>query len=72
MKQSVSSNSGMQPASQILLTPEEAAAYLKLAPKTIRALCNSRRISAIRICRRWRIPAEELDRFTQAHLIRAI
>jgi excisionase family DNA binding protein len=60
------------PISQVLLTPEEAAAHLKLAPKTIRALCASRRISAIRICRRWRIPAEELEHLKQAHLSRAV
>lgn len=57
---------------QTLLTPEEAAAHLKLAPKTIRSLCISRRIGALRICRRWRIPADELERFKQAHLRRAV
>lgn len=56
----------------LLLTTEEAAAHLKLAPKTIRALCISRRITAIRLCRRWRIPADELERFKQIHLSRAV
>jgi hypothetical protein len=31
-------------------------------------LCASRSITAIRVCRRWRIPADELERFKQAHL----
>jgi excisionase family DNA binding protein len=63
---------GISPMLSNLLTTEEAAAQLKLAPKTIRALCSSRSITAIRVCRRWRIPAEELERFKQAHLSRAV
>ena len=55
-----------------LLTTEEAAEQLKLAAKTIRALCSSRSITAIRICRRWRIPAEELERFKRARLSSAV
>lgn len=55
-----------------LLTTEEAASHLKLAPKTIRALCASRSITAIRVCRRWRIPSDELERFKQAHLSFAV
>jgi excisionase family DNA binding protein len=58
--------------SPLLLTTEEAAAHLKLAPKTIRALCTSRRITAIRLCRRWRIPSDELERFKQIHLSPAV
>jgi excisionase family DNA binding protein len=65
-------SSNAQPVSQVLLTSEEAAAHLKLASKTIRTLCASRRINAIRICRRWRIPAEELEQFKQTHLSRAV
>ena len=55
-----------------LLTIEEAAKDLKLAPKTLRALCASRSITAIRVCRRWRIPANELERFKQSHLSVAV
>jgi excisionase family DNA binding protein len=55
-----------------LLTTHEAAAHLKLAPKTVRALCTSRRISAIRICRRWRIPSEEIERFKRVHFSEAV
>ena len=62
----------LDPALSNLLTTEEAAAQLKLAPKTIRALCASRTITAIRVCRRWRIPADELERFKQAHLSYAV
>ena len=60
------------PPNELLLTTEEAAAHLKLTPKTIRALCTSRRISAIRVFRRWRISAEELARLKQAHLSQAV
>jgi excisionase family DNA binding protein len=60
------------PALSNLLTTEEAAAQLKLAPKTIRALCASRTITAIRVCRRWRIPADELERFKQARMSFAV
>ena len=55
-----------------LLTIEEAAKDLKLAPKTLRALCASRSITAIRVCRRWRIPSNELERFKQSHLSVAV
>jgi len=72
MKQSASSILHPKPAGQVLLTPEEVAGHLKLATKTIRALCSSRRISAIRICRRWRIPVEELERFKQENLSRTV
>lgn len=51
-----------------LLTTEQVAADLKLAPKTVRALCASRAISAVRICRRWRIPAIALEEFKRLHL----
>ena len=48
----------MQSASPLLLrdllTVEEAAERLKLAPKTIRKLCLSRRLTAIRVQRSWR------------------
>jgi excisionase family DNA binding protein len=72
MEQPAPRSSNAQPVIQVLLTSEEAAAHLKLAPKTVRALCTSRRINAIRICRRWRIPAEELEQFKQTHLSRAV
>jgi len=69
---SPSSERTVCPSLSNLLTTEEAAAQLKLAPKTIRALCTSRSITAIRVCRRWRIPADELERFKQAHLSYAV
>lgn len=46
-----------------LMTVEEAAERLKLAPKTVRKLCVSRSLTAIRIQRVWRIPAVALDDF---------
>ena len=52
-----------------LLTVEEAAERLKLAPKTVRKLCFSRRLTALRIQRSWRIPMAALDEFLRERLI---
>jgi excisionase family DNA binding protein len=51
-----------------LLTTEQVAADLKIAPKTVRSLCAARALSAIRVCRRWRVPAESLQEFKRSHL----
>ena len=63
----------MQSASSLslrdLLTVAEAAERLKLAPKTIRKLCLSRRLTAIRVQRSWRIPLAALDEFLLERLI---
>jgi excisionase family DNA binding protein len=63
----------MQSASALflrdLLTVEEAAERLKLAPKTVRKLCLSRRLTAIRVQRSWRIPIAALDEFLRERLI---
>ena len=52
-----------------LLTVEEAAERLKLAPKTVRKLCVSRRLTAIRIRQRWRIPAMAIEEFLRERII---
>jgi len=52
-----------------LLTVAEAAERLKLAPKTVRKLCLSRRLTAIRVQRSWRIPLAALDEFLLERLI---
>jgi excisionase family DNA binding protein len=52
-----------------LLTIAEAAERLKLAPKTVRKLCLSRRLTAIRVQRSWRIPMAALDEFLRERLI---
>jgi excisionase family DNA binding protein len=52
-----------------LLTVEEAAARLKLAPKTVRKLCFSRRLTELRIQRSWRIPMAALDDLLRERLI---
>jgi excisionase family DNA binding protein len=52
-----------------LLTVEEAAERLKLAPKTVRKLCLSRRLTALRVQRSWRIPMAALDEFLRERLI---
>lgn len=55
-----------------LLTVEEVARRLRLARKTVRQLCLSRRLSAIRLQRTWRIPSAALDRFLRERLISSI
>lgn len=52
-----------------LLTVEEAAQRLKLAPKTVRKLCLSRRMSAVRFERSWHIPSAALEEFLRERLI---
>ncbi len=52
-----------------LLTVEEVAERLKVAPKTVRKLCLSRRLTALRIQRSWRIPLAALDEFLRERLI---
>jgi excisionase family DNA binding protein len=52
-----------------LLTVEEAAERLKVTPKTVRKLCLSRRLTAIRVQRSWRIPLAALDEFLRERLI---
>jgi len=52
-----------------LLTVEEAAERLKLAPKTVRKLCGSRSLTAIRIQQRWRIPTLAVDEFLRERII---
>ena len=46
-----------------LLTVEEAAERLKLAPKTVRKLCRLRGLTAVNIQRRWRIPVTAIEEF---------
>jgi excisionase family DNA binding protein len=46
-----------------VLTVEEAAERLKLAPKTIRKLCRSRNLTAVSVQRRWRIPVTAVEDF---------
>jgi excisionase family DNA binding protein len=55
-----------------LLTVDEVARRLTLAPKTVRQLCLSRRLSAIRLQRSWRIPAAALDQFVRERLISSV
>jgi len=52
-----------------LLTVEEAAELLRFAPKTVRKLCLSRRLTALRFQRTWRIPLAALDEFLRERLI---
>ena len=51
-----------------LLTVEEAAERLKIASKTVRKLCCSRSLTAIRVQRRWRVPALALEDFLRERI----
>jgi len=55
-----------------LLTVNEVAQRLSLAPKTVRQLCLSRRLSAIRLQRTWRIPSAALEQFLRERLITTV
>jgi excisionase family DNA binding protein len=55
-----------------LLTTKDAAEHLNIAEKTARALCASRRITAIRVCGQWRIEQAEIERFKQENLSPAV
>jgi excisionase family DNA binding protein len=55
-----------------LLTVDEVAQRLTLARKTVRQLCLSRRLSAVRLQRSWRIPVVALEQFLRERLIRSI
>lgn len=55
-----------------LLTVDEVAQRLTLARKTVRQLCLSRRLGAVRLQRSWRIPAVALEQFLRERLIHSI
>ncbi len=46
-----------------LLTLEEAAARVKLKPKTVRGWLQSRKLEGVKVGKQWRIPAESLEAF---------
>ena len=52
----------MQEMPQIL-TPEEVATYLRVAPETVRRLCRLGQIPALKLGRQWRIKADELETY---------
>src|SRR3990167_929242 len=52
----------MTAAASDWLTPEEAAAWLRIPVKTILQLCRERRLPAAKNGRRWRLPRAGLDR----------
>ncbi len=56
-----------KPSSLVIYTPEEAAAVLKVPPKTVTALCAQGRIpGAAKVGRRWRIPATAIVDYFEA------
>ena len=51
---------------------DEAAAYLKLRPGTLRNWLSAKRLGYVKVGRLTRIPKTELDRFLTAHTIHAV
>ena len=52
-----------------LLSVEQVAERLHLAPKTVRKLCKSGSMTAVRLTRTRRIPVTVLDDYIREHLI---
>jgi excisionase family DNA binding protein len=44
-----------------LQTPEDAAAYLRIHPKTVQRLARQRRIPALKVGKGWRFRRSDLD-----------
>lgn len=51
-----------------LLTVEEAAAKLKLAPKTLRDWLRTGKLPGVKLGKRWLIREQDLEAAIQAHL----
>lgn len=50
-----------------LLTPREAAAFLRLNPRTVTRLAREGKLAAIKVGRRWRFRPEALEGWAEAH-----
>ena len=50
----------------------EAAAYLKVRPGTLRNWLSAKRLGYVKVGRLTRIPRAELDRFLSAHTVHAV
>ncbi|HHY99362.1 MAG TPA: helix-turn-helix domain-containing protein [Firmicutes bacterium] len=53
---------------ELILTPEEAARYLRVDLRTVYRILREGRLPAGRVGRQWRIRKEELDRFLAPHM----
>jgi excisionase family DNA binding protein len=51
-----------------LLTVEEAAAKLKLAPKTLRDWLRTGKLPGVKLGKRWLVREQDLEAAIQAHL----
>jgi excisionase family DNA binding protein len=56
------------PSDTDLLTPEEAAVYLRLNPQTTYRLLRSQQLPGVKIGRQWRIRKTILDAFIDGRL----
>ncbi len=53
-----------------ILTVDEVAAYLKLAPKTVYKLVSNKQIPAFRVGKFWRFKKTEIEKWIQDNLAR--
>lgn len=51
---------------------EEAAAYIKIRPGTLRNWLSAKRLAYVKVGRLTRIPKAEIDRFLAEHTIAAV
>lgn len=65
LESSSTSNNGFEP----ILTSEQAAAYLKIHPKTLQRMARQGRIPAYRIGDLWRFRASELEAWLASTMI---
>jgi excisionase family DNA binding protein len=55
-----------------IYTVAEVADQLKVTPKTVRGWIADKELVAIRVGREWRIRAQDLQAYIQAHLSRSM
>ncbi|MGH9598592.1 MAG: helix-turn-helix domain-containing protein [Terracidiphilus sp.] len=63
-----SAPAAISPTFERLLDSEEAAALLKIHPKTLQRMARQRQVAAIHIGKLWRFRASELDRWLSAKI----
>ena len=60
---------GRQPSFEVMLDSDEAAAFLKIHPKTLQRMARQGRVPAFRIGDLWRFRASELDAWLASTMV---
>lgn len=58
---------GNEIASDQWMTPEEIASALKISASTVRRLCESGQLEAVKAGVQWRIPKQAYERYLRSH-----